>query len=195
MGSWAPQDSPRGGAASAGLHFWEPSFTFGGQKSLRSVSFLVCWYGWRWFHFTQQPYLPTIFTAGSLKSLVSPDLTLHPGSTVKFGEVKYQKIRKGKHFGPATGCWPHCPDKVWYIGCHLNNKQNKNTSPIISRQDYHLTQPCPSEQEKKRKNTEHKSHPIQSLHKPWTNIRRAETKRKKEFNLEDWENETSNTKS
>ena len=24
---------------------------------------------------------------------------------------------------------------------HLNNKQNKNTNPIISRQDYHLTQP------------------------------------------------------
>ena len=32
---------------------------------------------------------------------------------------------------------------------HLNNKQNKNTNPIISRQDYHLTQPCPSERKKK----------------------------------------------
>ena len=29
---------------------------------------------------------------------------------------------------------------------HPNNKQNKNTNPIISRQDYHLTQPCPSEE-------------------------------------------------
>ena len=29
---------------------------------------------------------------------------------------------------------------------HLNNKQNKNTNPIISRQDYHLTQPCSSEE-------------------------------------------------
>ena len=29
----------------------------------------------------------------------------------------------------------------------------------------------------------------------WTNLRRAETKRKKEFNLEAWEKETSNTKS
>ena len=27
---------------------------------------------------------------------------------------------------------------------HLNNKQNKNTDTIISRQDYHLNQPCPS---------------------------------------------------
>ena len=31
---------------------------------------------------------------------------------------------------------------------HLNKKQNKNTNPIISRQDYYLTQPCPSEEEK-----------------------------------------------
>ena len=27
----------------------------------------------------------------------------------------------------------------------------------------------------------------------WTNLRREETKRKKEFNLEGWEKETSNT--
>ena len=27
----------------------------------------------------------------------------------------------------------------------------------------------------------------------WTNLRRAETERKKEFNLEAWEKETSNT--
>ena len=36
---------------------------------------------------------------------------------------------------------------------HLNNKQNKNTSPIISRQDYHLTQPCPSEEKQTNKNS------------------------------------------
>ena len=29
--------------------------------------------------------------------------------------------------------------------------------------------------------------------KHWTSLRRAETKRKKEFNLEAWEKETSNT--
>ena len=29
---------------------------------------------------------------------------------------------------------------------HLNNKQNKNTHPVISRQNYHLTQPSPSEE-------------------------------------------------
>ena len=50
---------------------------------------------------------------------------------------------------------------------HLNQKQNKNTNPIISKQDYHLTQPCPSEenQTNKQTKTQHKSHPIQSSHK------------------------------
>ena len=78
---------------------------------------------------------------------------------------------------------------------HLNNKQNKNVNPSISRQDYHLTQPCPSEEEQTNKPTksQHKSHIIQVYTNHWTNLRRAETKRKKEFNLEAWEKETSNT--
>ena len=36
---------------------------------------------------------------------------------------------------------------------HLNNKQNKHTNPIISKQDYHLTQPCPSEEKPTNKNS------------------------------------------
>ena len=36
---------------------------------------------------------------------------------------------------------------------HLNNKQNKNTNSIISRVDYHLTQPCPSEEKQINKNS------------------------------------------
>ena len=51
---------------------------------------------------------------------------------------------------------------------HLNNKQNKNTDPVISRQDYHLTQPCPSEEEQTK--TQHKSHPIQAHTNHWTNL-------------------------
>ena len=35
---------------------------------------------------------------------------------------------------------------------YLNTKQNKNTNQIISRQEYHLTQPCPSEEKTKTKN-------------------------------------------
>ena len=36
---------------------------------------------------------------------------------------------------------------------HLNNKQNKNANEIISRQGYHLTQPCPSEEKQTNKNS------------------------------------------
>ena len=78
---------------------------------------------------------------------------------------------------------------------HLNNKQSKNTNPIISRQDYHLIQPCPSE-EKQTTNKQMLSTNL-TLYKTytnhWTKLRGAETKRKKEFNLEAWEKETSNT--
>ena len=86
---------------------------------------------------------------------------------------------------------------------HLNNKQNKNTNQIISRQDYHLTQPCPSEEKQTNKE---KLNTNLTLYKAytnyWTNLRRAETERKSEFNLlqgknstflEAWEKETSNT--
>ena len=63
----------------------------------------------------------------------------------------------------------------------LNKKQNKNTNPIISRQDYHLIQPCPSE-EKQTKSTNLTLYGVDTNH--WTNLRRAETKRKKEFSFE-----------
>ena len=75
---------------------------------------------------------------------------------------------------------------------HLNNKQNKNTNPIIRRQEYHLTQPCPSEETQTNKHSAQIS-PYRKLANHWTNLRRAEAKRKKEFNLEAWEKETSNT--
>ena len=77
---------------------------------------------------------------------------------------------------------------------HLNNKQNKNTNPIISRQDYHLTQPCPSEEKQISKQKLSTNLTLYEAHTDhWTNLRRAEAKRKKVFNLETWEKETSNT--
>ena len=91
---------------------------------------------------------------------------------------------------------------------HLNNKQNKNTNPIISRQEYPVTHPCPSE-EKQTNNTQKNKTKLSTnltLYEAhtnhWTKVRRAEVKRKKEFNLlqvknsiflEVWEKETSNT--
>ena len=73
---------------------------------------------------------------------------------------------------------------------HLNNKQNKNTNPVISRQDYHLTQPYLSE-EKQKLSTNLTLYETYTNH--WTNLKRAETKRKTELNLKAWEKETSNT--
>ena len=48
-----------------------------------------------------------------------------------------------------------------------------------------------NKQAKKKKKTQHKSHKAHTNH--WANLRRAETKRKKDFNLGTWEKETSNT--
>ena len=47
-------------------------------------------------------------------------------------------------------------------------KTNKKiTNPIIRKQDYHLTQPCPSEgKQTQTKATQHKLYPILCLHKP-----------------------------
>ena len=79
---------------------------------------------------------------------------------------------------------------------HLNNRQNKNTNPIISRQDYHLTQPCPSEEKQTNKQKLSTNLTLnQTYINHWTNLRREESKRKEEFNLETWEKETSNTTS
>jgi len=86
---------------------------------------------------------------------------------------------------------------------YLNNKQNKSVNPIISRQDSNLTWPCPPEE--KQTNKQKLSTNItlyEAYRNHWTNLRRAETKKKKEFNflqgknstcLEAWEKETSNT--
>ena len=74
---------------------------------------------------------------------------------------------------------------------HLNNKQNKNTNPVISRQHYHFTQSCLSEENKQKLSTNLTLYKAYTNH--WTKLRRAEIERKKEFNPEAWEKETSNT--
>ena len=73
---------------------------------------------------------------------------------------------------------------------HMNNKQNKNTNPIISRQDYHLTQPCPSEEKQTNKSSAQIPQYTEAHINPWTNLRGAKTKRKKEFNLLQGKNST-----
>ena len=79
---------------------------------------------------------------------------------------------------------------------YLKNKQNRNTNQIISKEDYHLTQPYPSEEKQTNKQTRKLSTNLilyEAYTNHWINLRRTETKRKKDFNLEAWEKENSNT--
>ena len=77
---------------------------------------------------------------------------------------------------------------------HLNNKQNKNANLIISRKGYQITQFCPSEERQTNKQKLSINLTLYEVYtNHWTNLQRAETERKKEFNLEAWEKETSNT--
>ena len=67
---------------------------------------------------------------------------------------------------------------------HLSNKQNKNTYPVINRQDCPLTQPCPSEE--KQTNNQKLSTNLtlyETYTNHWTNLRRAETKGRKNLTL------------
>ena len=75
---------------------------------------------------------------------------------------------------------------------HPNKKQDKNTNSIISRDDYQFTQPWPSGWDGGDPQQNLTLYEAYTNH--WANFRREETKRKKEFNLEAWEKETSNTR-
>ena len=62
---------------------------------------------------------------------------------------------------------------------HLKDKQNKNANPFISRQDYHLI----AHEIKNKQKLSTNLTLYEAYTNYWTNLRRAETERKKEFNL------------
>ena len=77
---------------------------------------------------------------------------------------------------------------------HHNNEQDKNTNPVISRQDYHLTQPCLSEVGGGGDSLQISPHmKLTTYTNHWTKLRRAEINRKIKSNLAAWEKEISNT--
>ena len=57
---------------------------------------------------------------------------------------------------------PHCRKMLYHLShqgshlLHLNNRQNKNENPIISRQDYHITHPWTTEEKQTSKQTNKK---------------------------------------
>ena len=73
---------------------------------------------------------------------------------------------------------------------HLNNKQNKNTNPSADRITISLSLAYRGKTNKQKLSTNLTLYEAYTNH--WTNLQRAETKRKKEFNLEAWEKENSN---
>ena len=76
------------------------------------------------------------------------------------------KTRQKKPHEFKTWHHPTTSSILWRMP-HLNNKQNKNTNPIISRQDYHSLSLFHQRKNKQTQTkTQHKSHLIPSLHKP-----------------------------
>jgi len=71
---------------------------------------------------------------------------------------------------------------------HLNNKQQNYQQ---TRLPPHSTLPTRGKTNNKKLSTNLTLYEAYTNH--WTNLRSAETKRKKEFNLEAWGKETSNT--
>ena len=109
----------------------------------------------------------------------------------------YQVVRT--HTKEATGIQTQHHPTTSSTLCrmpHLNNKQNKNTNPAISRHVYHLNQPCPSEEKQTNKQASKNSaqiSPYKKLTQTTGPTLEGRNQREKEFKLETWEKETSNT--
>ena len=88
-------------------------------------------------------------------------LTLWSGSTdfktldyQRTNPMEYQIVRTHTKETTWIQDWHHLiTSSTLYRMPHLNNKQNKNTNTIISRQKYLLTQPCPSEEKQTKQNS------------------------------------------
>ena len=91
-----------------------------------------------WEHWLQEPRLPENWPQGVSDS---------------------EESHKGNRWNTRPSITQ--PPVVPYEG-HLIQTTNKNTNPVISRQDYHLTQPCPSE-EKHTNNTSAQISPYTKL--------------------------------
>ena len=124
-------------------------------------------------------------------------LTPRPWTTreLTLGSIKYWELTQKKPLEYKTWHHPTTSSTLCRMP-YLNNKQSKNTNPIISKQDYHLSQPCPSEGKQVNKQTNKNSTNLtlyEAYTNHWTNLRRKETKRKKEFNLKPGKKQTSKT--
>ena len=81
-------------------------------------------------------------------------LTWRPWTTreLTLGSIKYWEFTQREPLEYNIWHYPKTSSTLCRTPT-LNNKQNKNTNPIISRQDYHLIQSCPSEEKQTNKQT------------------------------------------
>ena len=88
-----------------------------------------------------------------------------PGLELTLGSIKQWELTQRTPLEYKTCYHPTTSSTLCRLP-HLNNKQNKNTNPIISRQEYHLTQPCPSEE----KQTNNQTDKISAQISPYTKL-------------------------
>jgi len=94
---------------------------------------------------------PWAFGVGALTPSLQTTRELLTLEIIKYWELLQRKPLKYKTWHHPTTSSTLCRAP------HANNKQDKNTNPIISKQDHHLTQPCPSEAGKKEKEKKKKN--------------------------------------
>ena len=133
----------------------------------------------------------TILTRDQVPDLWSRDTDSKTLDYQRTNCREYPTVRTHKRKPLEYKTWHH-PTIILCRTPHPNNRQDKNTNSVISIQ-ITTSLSLALQMKNKQTKTQHKSHPIQAYTNHWTNLRRAETKRKKEFNLESWEKETSYT--
>ena len=100
------------------------------------------------------------------------------------GVSNSENSHKGNHLNTRPTNSSLCRPK------HLNNKQKYKPNHQETGLPTHSVLPI---EEKQKKHVSTNLTLYKAYINCWTNLRRAETKSKKEFNLEAWEKETSNT--
>ena len=123
---------------------------------------ILSWGGWASLKVRSPNLCPFQMKCGASSNRRDQALKLWSGSTdsrtldyQRANPREYQIVRTHTWSKPLEYKTRHHPTTSSTL-CrmpHLNNKQSKSTNPIISRQDYHLTQPCPSEGKQANKQT------------------------------------------
>ena len=105
-----------GVTTSVGSQFGEPSFTYGGQTLLMAVTFLVYWYGRKYFHFTWS-YLTNVhvFLVHSRVRLCDP-VDWSPLSSSVHG-IFQARVQEWVAISFSGSSQPRSRTRVSYVSC------------------------------------------------------------------------------